>query len=83
MPGFTGLELAKQVREITLDLPIILCTGYSEVLDTREAEKLGIKKIIQKPISMLALAKEIRNTLDSPTENNLNADNNLQTEETI
>ena len=59
MHEMTGLELAEKVHDLRQDLPIILCSGYSETLDNNSAEKLGIKKFLAKPITMKDLAETI------------------------
>lgn len=43
MPGLTGVELAKAVRALQPELPIILCTGYSATLDSELATDLGVR----------------------------------------
>lgn len=65
MPGISGGKLASKLLEIRNDLPIILCTGYSEMMSEEKALKLGIRKYIEKPVSPLNLAKLIREVLDS------------------
>ena len=50
MPRLTGLELAKNVLSIRPDLPIIICTGFSESISTEKARDLGIKEVILKPL---------------------------------
>jgi CheY-like chemotaxis protein len=35
MPGMTGLELAKECLRIRPGLPVILCTGFSEMVTPR------------------------------------------------
>ena len=52
MPGMTGDKLAQRVLQIEPDFPIILCTGYSEKINKEQAEAIGIKKFIQKPLVM-------------------------------
>lgn len=64
MPGITGIELAKEARKIAPTMPVVLCTGYSAILDRKEAADIGIKDVIEKPISMLSLAQRLRKTLD-------------------
>ncbi len=49
MPGLTGVEVIKQIRKISPEFPVILCTGYSEGLDEKDAEKLDIR-YLGKPI---------------------------------
>ncbi len=64
MPNLTGGELAKEMLEIRPDLPIILCTGFSEILSKEKARKLGICEYISKPILTNELARAIRRSLD-------------------
>jgi PAS domain S-box-containing protein len=63
MPNLTGTILAKKVLNIRPDLPIILCTGYSESMDKKQAESLGIREFLLKPILKKQLAATIRKAL--------------------
>jgi len=65
MPNMTGVDLAKEMMKIRHDIPIILCTGYSEAIDEETAKEMGIKEFIMKPILMKDLAAIIRKVLDS------------------
>lgn len=56
MPGMTGGELAQRLLQIRADLPIILCTGFSETLDDEEAKALGIREFLMKPLSLQELS---------------------------
>jgi PAS domain S-box-containing protein len=64
MPNMTGDELAARLMNIRADIPVILCTGYSERISRDRAHGLGIKEFILKPIVMRELAKTVRNVLD-------------------
>jgi PAS domain S-box-containing protein len=64
MPNMTGDELAGKLMNIRADIPVILCTGYSERIAKERAHELGIKEFILKPIVMRELAKTVRNVLD-------------------
>ncbi|MCG8636734.1 MAG: PAS domain S-box protein [Desulfobacterales bacterium] len=64
MPGMIGSRLAKKILEIRPDIPIIICSGYSEKLDAMEKRTLNVKAIIDKPILMEDLIKNVRNVLD-------------------
>jgi CheY-like chemotaxis protein/two-component sensor histidine kinase len=64
MPYLTGEELSKQLMKIRSDIPILLCTGYSDQLDAANAYALGIKKFLIKPLVMGKLATIIREVLD-------------------
>ncbi len=63
MPKMTGEELSTQILEIR-DMPIMLCTGYSENFTEDKALKLGIRKYIQKPVESNNLLVLIREVLD-------------------
>ena len=64
MPEMTGDELSRQLLQIRPDLPIILCTGYSENISESQAKELGIRAFALKPLSMEALSRLIRKVLD-------------------
>jgi CheY-like chemotaxis protein len=65
MPQMTGERLAQTLIEIRPDLPVILCTGYSERITEERAGSLGIKAFLLKPLSAHDLAKKVRDTLDN------------------
>jgi len=64
MPHITGTELAKKLKVISPQIPIILCTGFSEVINEKKAEAVGISEYIMKPLVMADLANTIRKVLD-------------------
>ena len=64
MPGMSGLDLAKSMLQIRPDIPIILCTGYSTLVNERVAKSRGIKGFALKPLTKSAIAKLIRQMLD-------------------
>jgi len=65
MPKMTGHELAKKLIEIRPDIPIILCTGYSQTVSPEVAYATGIKEYLEKPVSKKNFAEAIRSVLDS------------------
>lgn len=65
MPGLTGVELAARVMGRRPGLPVILTTGYSEVVDSPGADALGIRKFLFKPLTPLALTAAIREVLSA------------------
>lgn len=65
MPYMAGDELAKKILTVRKDIPIILCTGYSETVSEAIALEIGIRKYVQKPFSNEELAVLIRNILDT------------------
>ncbi len=64
MPNLTGEELAGELMKIRTDIPVILCTGFSEQITEEQAKELGIKEFILKPIMMNELAEIVRSVLD-------------------
>ncbi|MDA3884686.1 MAG: PAS domain S-box protein [Candidatus Delongbacteria bacterium] len=64
MPGMIGSDLAKKILEVRSDIPIILCTGYSPLIDREEAIKIGIKEFLMKPITTSVLGVTVRRVLD-------------------
>lgn len=64
MPKITGKELAEQLLAIRPNLPIILCTGYSDLIDEQEAKAMGIRDYVMKPFSNKDFVITIRKVLD-------------------
>ncbi|MCX5876076.1 MAG: PAS domain S-box protein, partial [Deltaproteobacteria bacterium] len=64
MPNMTGGELAKHILAIRPGIPIVLCTGFSEVFTEEKAQALGIQGYVMKPISIHDLANICRKVLD-------------------
>jgi len=64
MPGLTGFELSKRMLAIRKNIPIILCTGFSELVNEESVKAAGIRKFILKPILKSQLSVLIREILD-------------------
>ncbi len=64
MPHLTGDKLARQILHIRPDMPIIICTGYSELISQQQVEAMGIRKLLMKPIAPAQFAYTIRQVLD-------------------
>mgnify|MGYP000906760245 FL=1 len=65
MPGLTGLELARALRQRQPDLPVILCTGYGERLSAEDLAEAGVVRILGKPVLAADLGQAVRQTLDA------------------
>ncbi len=65
MPRMTGLQFAKAALEYDKELPIILCSGYSDPITPEEAQDAGIRRFLAKPLDMRLLAIAIRELLPS------------------
>ena len=64
MPEMTGLDLAREVLALRPDMPIILCTGFSHLVDADRAAEAGIKAFAMKPLTKREIARTIRKVLD-------------------
>ncbi len=64
MPKMTGKELARQILAVRPDIPVILCTGFSELINEEEAQAIGIREFIMKPFQTQELADVMRKALD-------------------
>ncbi len=64
MPHLTGDKFAKSILKIRPDIPIILCTGYSSKIDDVSAKKIGISRLVEKPLDKNQFVILIRETLD-------------------
>jgi signal transduction histidine kinase/ActR/RegA family two-component response regulator len=63
MPNMTGDLLARSIWDIRSGIPVILCTGYNEMMTEDKAIAMGIRKFILKPIDKDELAMAIRSAL--------------------
>ena len=64
MPGMTGVELSLRIHAIRPEIPIILCSGFSELIDGGKARELGLQAFLMKPVLRKDLAETIRKVLD-------------------
>jgi PAS domain S-box-containing protein len=63
MPEMDGLEVARQIRSVRPDMPVILMSGYSAALNDDVLGEAGINELIEKPISMSALGAAVQRAL--------------------
>ena len=64
MPVMTGDKLAGEMLKQRPDVPIILCTGFSEHMSEEQAREIGIRAYVMKPYLIQDLAKMVRQVLD-------------------
>ena len=64
MPLMNGDRLSKEILDIRPDMPIILCTGFSENMTEEKADNIGIKAFALKPLVQRDLAAIVRRVLD-------------------
>jgi CheY-like chemotaxis protein len=65
MPKMTGAELAQKILKIRPGIPIILCTGFSEIVSKERSKALGITEFIMKPLFSDEMANLVRRVLDN------------------
>ncbi|MFA6465523.1 MAG: response regulator, partial [Desulfurivibrionaceae bacterium] len=65
MPGMTGAQLAGKILALRPSIPVILTTGYSDILTEKEAKELGVREYLLKPLSTGRLAEVVRQVLDA------------------
>ena len=64
MPNMTGEQLARELISIRPEIPIILCTGFSDENDEQHAREMGVKGFLKKPVATGDLAEMVRKVLD-------------------
>ncbi len=67
MPDLYGDELAEEVLRIRPEIPVLLCTGFTDSLTDLEAKAKGIREFLMKPFSLEVLAETIRRVLTRNT----------------
>jgi PAS domain S-box-containing protein len=65
MPYMTGVQLAENLQKVRPNIPIILCTGFSQTVARERCLELGIKEFVLKPINRQHLAQAIRRALSA------------------
>jgi CheY-like chemotaxis protein len=65
MPGMSGAELAERVLKVRPDLPIVIATGYGNVMSEERARELGVRPLLYKPFTLSVLAGAIQDALAS------------------
>ena len=65
MPYMTGDQLVLELKKIRPDIPVVLCTGFSLVMDEAKAKALGIDAFLLKPVLRKEMSETIRRVLDT------------------
>ncbi len=63
MPEMTGIELAESIKSRHPELPVILCTGYSDVLTPEVIERIGVLQVLKKPLNSMELLESVADAL--------------------
>jgi len=64
MPGTSGLEIQKMLKERDIDLPVIILTGHGDVQIAVHAMKAGAVDFIEKPFNNELLLDRIQTTVE-------------------
>ncbi len=65
MPKITGDQLAQEILTLRADMPVILCTGFSEKINKDKAKAMGIKEYVVKPFDMQDFVALVRKVLSA------------------
>jgi two-component system nitrogen regulation response regulator NtrX len=63
MPGMDGLEVLKRMREVDLDLPVIMISGHGTIATAVEAAKMGAFDFLEKPLDREKILITVRNAI--------------------
>ena len=64
MPNMTGDQLTKELLSIRPDIPIIICTGFSDRINEEQSKTIGVKGYLMKPALQSQMAQIVRKVLD-------------------
>ncbi len=67
MPHLTGMQLAEKILALRPAMPIILCTGYSELATPQQAQAMGIRELLMKPLNLRELAAALHRQIGKET----------------
>jgi len=67
MPHMTGARLAQKLKAVRPGIRIILCTGFSELMDEEKAAAYGIEGFILKPVVKSEIGAKIQEVLKTET----------------
>jgi PAS domain S-box-containing protein len=63
MPMMTGAELAREILSLRPKLPVIMTTGFSEIIDGERAQRMGVREFLLKPVKKEKLSKVVKKVL--------------------
>ncbi len=64
MPGITGIDLLRRVKELGIDIPVIVITGHGDISLAVEAMKIGAVDFLEKPFDDDTLLTAVRGSLN-------------------
>jgi signal transduction histidine kinase/CheY-like chemotaxis protein len=60
MPGMSGWELAREIRQLNQGIPIAIITGWGELVGSNEQRAAGVDWVIAKPFTADRIAELVR-----------------------
>jgi signal transduction histidine kinase/ActR/RegA family two-component response regulator len=69
MPAMNGAQLAQAILKVRADMPVILCTGFSELMNEAKARAIGVRQYVLKPVMRIEIARAVRKALDAEIDN--------------
>jgi two-component system cell cycle sensor histidine kinase/response regulator CckA len=64
MPHLNGLDMAREMLQVKPEIPIIMCSGFSNLLNDKKIEGAGIHFFLEKPIGQSLLGRTVRQAMD-------------------
>ena len=79
MPGISGIELAERILQVSPEMPIIVCTGYSSGFNEKTARQKGVSRLLNKPLGRRELSRAIQQVLqETPEDDQPSSESNLE-----
>lgn len=72
MPHMTGVQLAREIKKISPGIPVILCSGFTDMINEENYKAFAVDAFLLKPILQNELAETINKVLGKPVESMLN-----------
>jgi CheY-like chemotaxis protein len=63
LPGMSGFELARRVRRLRPEIPIMIITASPSAPEREEAERLGVLRYLEKPLNTPSFLAAVHNAL--------------------
>jgi two-component system cell cycle sensor histidine kinase/response regulator CckA len=64
MPELSGTDLAKEAKRLHAEAPVVLFTGFSDMIPPEKINDIGIPEVIEKPVNLANLARVINRLLN-------------------
>ncbi len=65
MPKMNGMEFTREILRYRPQMPIIICTGFSELVNEKKAKAMGAREFVMKPLVLQELAPTLRRVLQN------------------